>query len=46
MLRYYRMEPDNKRMIFGGRARFTPVTPAISAPLQDLSFQRDPRPEQ
>jgi glycine/D-amino acid oxidase-like deaminating enzyme len=33
VLCYYRMSPDNKRMIFGGRARFTPVTPAISAPI-------------
>jgi glycine/D-amino acid oxidase-like deaminating enzyme len=27
------MSPDNKRMIFGGRARFTPVTAAVSAPI-------------
>jgi glycine/D-amino acid oxidase-like deaminating enzyme len=33
VLCYYRMSPDNKRMIFGGRGRFTPVTPAISAPI-------------
>ena len=33
VLCYYRMSPDNTRMIFGGRARFTPVTPAISAPI-------------
>jgi glycine/D-amino acid oxidase-like deaminating enzyme len=33
VLCYYRMSPDNKRMIFGGRARFTPVTPAVSAPI-------------
>ena len=33
VLCYYRMSPDNRRMIFGGRARFTPVTPAISAPI-------------
>jgi glycine/D-amino acid oxidase-like deaminating enzyme len=33
VLCYYRMSPDNKRMVFGGRARFTPVTPAVSAPI-------------
>jgi glycine/D-amino acid oxidase-like deaminating enzyme len=33
VLCYYRMSPDNKRMIFGGRARFTPVTPEVSAPI-------------
>ncbi len=33
VLCYYRMSPDGKRMIFGGRARFTPVTPKQSAPI-------------
>jgi glycine/D-amino acid oxidase-like deaminating enzyme len=33
VLCYYRMSPDNKRMIFGGRARFTQVTPDVSAPI-------------
>jgi len=33
VLCYYRMSPDGKRMIFGGRARFTPVTPQQSAPI-------------
>jgi glycine/D-amino acid oxidase-like deaminating enzyme len=33
VLCYYRMSPDGKRMIFGGRARFTPVTPNESAPI-------------
>ena len=33
VLCYYRMSPGNKRMIFGGRARFTPITPAVSAPI-------------
>jgi glycine/D-amino acid oxidase-like deaminating enzyme len=33
VLCYYRMSPDGRRMIFGGRARFTPVTPAVSAPI-------------
>ncbi len=32
ILTYYRMSPDGKRMIFGGRARFTAVGPEISAP--------------
>jgi glycine/D-amino acid oxidase-like deaminating enzyme len=33
VLCYYRMSPDGKRVIFGGRARFTPVTPMQSAPI-------------
>ena len=33
VLCYYRMSPDGRRMIFGGRARFTPVTPQQSAPI-------------
>jgi glycine/D-amino acid oxidase-like deaminating enzyme len=33
VLCYYRMSPDGKRMIFGGRARFTPVEPEVSAPI-------------
>lgn len=33
VLCYYRMSPDGRRMIFGGRARFTPVTPRQSAPI-------------
>jgi len=33
ILCYYRMSPDGKRMIFGGRARFTQVTPQVSAPV-------------
>src|SRR5215472_3923698 len=33
VLCYYRMSPDGKRVIFGGRARFTQVTPAVSAPI-------------
>ena len=33
VLCYYRMSPDGQRMIFGGRARFTPVTPQQSAPI-------------
>jgi glycine/D-amino acid oxidase-like deaminating enzyme len=33
VLCYYRMSPDGTRMIFGGRARFTQVTPEVSAPI-------------
>ena len=33
VLCYYRMSPDGRRMVFGGRARFTPVTPQKSAPI-------------
>ncbi len=33
ILTYYRMSHDNKRVIFGGRARFTQVTPEVSAPI-------------
>ncbi|MGC2202656.1 MAG: FAD-binding oxidoreductase [Stellaceae bacterium] len=33
VLCYYRMSPDGKRMIFGGRARFTQVDPTVSAPI-------------
>jgi glycine/D-amino acid oxidase-like deaminating enzyme len=33
VLCYYRMSPDGRRVIFGGRARFTPVRPQTSAPI-------------
>ena len=33
VLCYYRMSPDGRRMIFGGRARFTQVDATISAPI-------------
>ena len=33
VLCYYRISPDGKRMIFGGRARFTAVVPQVSAPI-------------
>jgi glycine/D-amino acid oxidase-like deaminating enzyme len=33
VLCYYRISPDGKRVIFGGRARFTAVTPQVSAPI-------------
>lgn len=33
VLCYYRMSPDGTRMVFGGRARFTQVSPEVSAPI-------------
>ncbi len=33
VLCYYRMSPDGRRMVFGGRARFTQVDAKISAPI-------------
>jgi glycine/D-amino acid oxidase-like deaminating enzyme len=33
VLCYYRLSPDARRMVFGGRARFTQVDPTISAPI-------------
>ena len=33
ILHYYRLSPDGRRMIFGGRSRFTDVGPEVSAPL-------------
>ncbi|MGH7112221.1 MAG: NAD(P)/FAD-dependent oxidoreductase [Stellaceae bacterium] len=33
VLCYYRMSPDGRRMVFGGRARFTQVEARISAPI-------------
>ncbi len=33
VLCYYRMSPDGRRMVFGGRARFTQVTAEESAPV-------------
>ena len=33
VLCYYRLSPDGKRVIFGGRARFTQVAPEVSAPV-------------
>lgn len=33
VLCYYRMSPDGRRMIFGGRARFTAATPQEIAPI-------------
>ena len=36
VLCYYRRSPDDKRVIFGGRARFTQVTPEVSAPARSV----------
>jgi glycine/D-amino acid oxidase-like deaminating enzyme len=33
VLCYYRMSPDGRRMVFGGRARFTQVSATVSAPI-------------
>ena len=33
VLCYYRMSPNGKRMVFGGRARFTRVDATVSAPI-------------
>lgn len=33
VLCYWRMSPDGTRVVFGGRARFTQVTPEVSAPI-------------
>jgi glycine/D-amino acid oxidase-like deaminating enzyme len=33
VLCYYRMSPDGRRVVFGGRARFTQVDPTVSAPI-------------
>jgi glycine/D-amino acid oxidase-like deaminating enzyme len=33
VLCYYRMSPDGRRMVFGGRARFTQVDAKVSAPI-------------
>jgi glycine/D-amino acid oxidase-like deaminating enzyme len=31
VLCYYRLSPDGRRMVFGGRARFTPANPELCA---------------
>jgi glycine/D-amino acid oxidase-like deaminating enzyme len=44
VLTYYRMSPDGKRVVFGGRARFTQVKPQVSAPaLYRLMTERFPQ---
>ncbi len=44
VLCYYRMSPDGRRMVFGGRARFTEVGATVSAPvLHRYMTQRFPQ---
>lgn len=44
VLCYYRMSPDGARLVFGGRARFTPVGARTSAPiLHRLMTERFPQ---
>jgi glycine/D-amino acid oxidase-like deaminating enzyme len=38
VLCYYRMSPDGRRMLFGGRARFTQVEARVSAPILHRSM--------
>ena len=33
VLNYYRMSPDGRRVLFGGRARFTDAPPEVTAPI-------------
>jgi glycine/D-amino acid oxidase-like deaminating enzyme len=33
VLTYYRLSPDHRRVIFGGRARFTQASPSVTAPI-------------
>jgi glycine/D-amino acid oxidase-like deaminating enzyme len=44
ILTYYRMSPDGRRVLFGGRARFTQVTPRVSAPVL-YAFMTDRLPQ-
>jgi glycine/D-amino acid oxidase-like deaminating enzyme len=44
VLTYYRMSPDGRRVLFGGRARFTQVGPEVSVPaLHRMMTQRFPQ---
>ena len=44
VLTYYRLSPDYRRVVFGGRARFTQVSPSVSAPiLHDMMTARFPQ---
>jgi glycine/D-amino acid oxidase-like deaminating enzyme len=44
ILSYYRLSPDGTRVIFGGRAKFTQVTPEVSAPiLRSMMLARWPQ---
>jgi glycine/D-amino acid oxidase-like deaminating enzyme len=44
ILTYYRMSPDGRRVLFGGRARFTQVPPGVSAPVL-YAFMTDRLPQ-
>ncbi|MBY0337599.1 MAG: FAD-binding oxidoreductase [Acetobacteraceae bacterium] len=44
VLCYYRLSPDKRRVVFGGRARFTQVGPEVSAPaLHGMMLERWPQ---
>ena len=44
ILCYYRLSHDNRRVIFGGRARFSQVTPEVAAPiLHEMMLARWPQ---
>ena len=44
VLTYYRMSPDGRRVLFGGRARFTQVGPQVSVPaLHRMMVRRFPQ---
>jgi glycine/D-amino acid oxidase-like deaminating enzyme len=44
VLTYYRMSPDGRRVLFGGRARFTQVGPRVSVPaLHRMMTRRFPQ---
>jgi len=44
VLTYYRMSPDGRRVLFGGRARFTQVGPEVSVPaLHRMMTRRFPQ---
>jgi len=44
VLTYYRMSPDGRRVLFGGRARFTQVGPRVSVPaLHRMMVRRFPQ---
>jgi glycine/D-amino acid oxidase-like deaminating enzyme len=44
VLTYYRMSPDGRRVLFGGRARFTQVEPRVSVPaLHRMMSERFPQ---
>jgi len=44
VLTYYRLSPDHKRIVFGGRARFTAASPEVTAPaLHSMMTDRFPQ---